>query len=156
MSSASRPGRANLALVVNLASRLSQANLVSLPSLANPANRLGHLHSAQPMHPAPAEPRATPPAGLAVRSPPYSAESEGLSDEASSVGRVTQASRLQIVRVEGLDEVQQFLLLVDVQLGVDALRVRADGVFRHHQFLSDACHAVAARNELHDLCLARR
>lgn len=50
---------------------------------------------------------------------------------------------LQVVGVEGLDEVEQLLLLVDVQLRVDALRVRADGVLGDHEILGDARHGVA-------------
>ena len=40
---------------------------------------------------------------------------------------------------------------VDVELGVDALRMHAHGVLGDHQLLGDAHHGLAAHDVLHDL-----
>lgn len=61
---------------------------------------------------------------------------------------------LQVAGVEGVYEVHEFLLFVDVELGVDAFGVGTNGVFRHHQILGRASYGVAARNVLHDLGFA--
>ena len=40
---------------------------------------------------------------------------------------------------------------MDVELGVDALRMHAHGVLGDHQLLGDAHHGLAAHDVLHDL-----
>ena len=75
-------------------------------------------------------------------------------DTAHPLGGFQERRRRVGLQLDGFEHVNELLLFMDVELRVDALTVRADGVLGHDELFGSARDGVPARDVLHDLRFA--